>query len=195
MARLKNKRIAKVPDTLTDTLDDMAAALTAAQSALPDSEPARPAAKPREFDLDRAALSEDPDEAPFDLSKLDLPTLLRLRHEIEAHLPPRTLGEVDLIEELLLQYQSGKFLMNSVMASAAVPANQKAQVLSACANVLEQVSKTQTALYNAERVKALEQALERTLAGVSQELRERFFALYQETLREFAAAKPPPKRV
>jgi hypothetical protein len=124
-----------------------------------------------------------------DLDSFDLTALYALRQDIDARLPPRTLSDVDLVEELLLQYQIAKTLMASVLSSLGTPANQKAQVLNSCAAVLEQVTRTQTQLYNAERVKAMEAALEKTFMNVAQPLKTAFFERYEQLVREEAGRR------
>lgn len=120
----------------------------------------------------------------FDLGVLTVPQLYALYQDVGNRLPPRTLSSVDLVEELLLQYQIAKALMASVLSNAAVPANQKAQVLNSCAAVLEQVTRTQTALYNAEMIKLIEQAQEKAFMNAPVHVKEVFFARYEQILRE-----------
>lgn len=146
--------------------------------------------------FDPAALGEAPQLArrgETDFSTLGVDELLAIRHEIDQRLPALTLAEVDLEGELLLQYHSAKALLARVMDNPGVPANQKAQVLNTCTSVLEQITRTQTALYNAERIKAMEMALEKTFAGTAQALRQDFFDRYSESLRELASTKKDKK--
>lgn len=128
-----------------------------------------------------------------ELKNLKVHDLISLRHEIDALLPPRTLEEVNLVEELMLQYQAAKSLFSTVLNSVAVPANQKAQVLNTCTSVLEQITRTQTALYTAERIKLVEQALEKTFALAAPHLKQEFFDRYEALLREESNRKREKK--
>lgn len=123
------------------------------------------------------------------LAKMEPLALYALRQEIDSLLPPADLQQLDLVEETVRQYQAAKALLASVANNAGVPANQKAQVLNSCAGVLETLAKTQTALYNAEMVKAMEAALERAFAPERQALKEAFYARYDVALRELAARR------
>ena len=135
-----------------------------------------------------------PATTPFNLGAMTPVELYALRQDIDSRLPPRTLSDVDLVEELLLQYQIAKAMMASVLSQAGVPANQKAQVLNSCASVLEQVTKTQTALYNAERIKAIEQSLEKAFANAPQHVKEAFYTRYEVLLRESAGRRQEKKQ-
>lgn len=124
---------------------------------------------------------------PDELGKLDLNELLALRERIDEHLPPRALSEVDLQEELLLQYARTKALYDDVVGTSNVPANQRAQVANSCSSILEQLIKMQGRLYNAERVKAMESVLIKTLKEFPTELQETFFTRYEAALAAAAA--------
>jgi hypothetical protein len=127
------------------------------------------------------------------LDALGVPGLYALRQEIDARLPPVELSATNLIGELLLQYQVAKSLMAVTLTSEAVPANQKAQVLNSCTSVLEQVTRTQTALYNAERVKAIESALEKAFEHVPKPVKEAFYERYAKLLAEEVDRKKEKK--
>jgi hypothetical protein len=123
------------------------------------------------------------------LKELDVSQLYQLRQEVDGLLPPHKLTEVDLVEELLLQYQVAKTMLASVLTNPGVPANQKAQVQNSCVGVLKQVTETQTRLYDAETIKCMEQALEKAFALVPQAAKEAFYERYSELLRASAGRK------
>lgn len=128
-------------------------------------------------------------DAPASVEKMDLPggvnldlleiaELLELRSAIQARLP-LTLQELNLENELVLQYQEAKTLINRTSNSDAA-ANQKAQVLNTCMAVLQQLGKLQQQLYNAERFKAIEHALIRAVRTMPVEAQAKFFADYEK---------------
>lgn len=139
-----------------------------------------------------AGAGKDLDGTPLD--KLSLAELLEMRNDINKLLPPTEIEQINLEEELALQYHLSHELLMSTLASAAEP-NQKASTVSACNRVLGDLVKMQTELYNAERQKMMEVSLERAFvnSGVSIEVRKRFVDLYATGLRELAAGKDKEK--
>src|SRR4051812_23944570 len=80
------------------------------------------------FDLSKGKGPLDSDYArgeAVELDKLSLTELLRLRADIEALLPPRQLSDLNLEEEVLLQFQQTKALYSRVAEDKNTPANQK----------------------------------------------------------------------
>lgn len=95
--------------------------------------------------------------------EMSVEELLALRAEIEEALPARHLKDLDLEKELVFQFLQVKTLQADTMSDDEAPANQKAQVANACASTLGQLAKAQSEIYSAERMKAVEQILIRTL--------------------------------
>lgn len=141
-------------------------------------------------DILNAGTSQQP---VVDLESFTMIQLLKLREQIERRLPPRDMGEMDMQGELMMQYQLAKALQNAVLESAGTPANQKAQVMNTCTAVLEQVTKLKIAAFNAERVKAMEIALERAFKGVASELKNDFYTQYTKALEELGVMKKDKK--
>jgi hypothetical protein len=143
------------------------------------------------FDLSKGKgpLDSDYDRGEaVELDKLSLTELLRLRADIEALLPPRQLSDLNLEEEVLLQFQQTKALYSRVAEDKNTPANQKAQVANSCTTILDQLIKMQRRLYAAERVKAMESALIKSLRELGEErVSARFFAIYERALEQLSA--------
>lgn len=117
------------------------------------------------------------------LEALSLAELLELRASIDALLPPRKLSDLDIEEELLLQFARTKALYDRIADDVATPANQRAQVANSVTTIMDQLIKMQARLYSAERVKAIEQALIRVLRELGDEkLLARFFEVYERQL-------------
>ncbi len=125
----------------------------------------------------------------INISMLSLTELMQLREDIHRRLPPRKLAELDLEEELVLQFQQGKALFNAVVADQNVPTNQRAQVANSCTALLEHLTKLQDSLYNSERIKALELALVRAIRDLPEEQQLAFFANYEKIYAESRGAK------
>ena len=65
-----------------------------------------------------------------------------------------------------------------------VPANQKAQIANSCAGLLQQMTKSQSTIYSAERVKRMEVALLKSLHGMPQDVLEEFLERYEKIYDE-----------
>lgn len=121
----------------------------------------------------------DTSDGSIDLDKLDLNALLTLRMRIDEKLPARALADIDLEEELVIQFQQTKKLLSDVLDDEEVPPNQKAQVANTCSSLLAQLTKMQSELYAAERVKALEAALIKALLTLPEATQKAFFVEYE----------------
>jgi hypothetical protein len=113
------------------------------------------------------------------LDPLEESELLELREAIQSRLPT-TLQEINLENELVLQYKSAKTLLNKVLNDDNVQANQKAQVQNSCAASLKELARLQTDLFTAERLKAIEQMLIRAIRTLPQETQVQFFNEYEK---------------
>lgn len=90
-----------------------------------------------------------------DLETMAPEELLDLYDRVRALLPATKLSDVNLAEELVLQFQRVKSLQAKVIESNS-SAQQKAAVVNACGAALQHLVKLQTDLHNAERFKAIE---------------------------------------
>lgn len=115
------------------------------------------------------------------LDGMDVDELLALRDEIDARLPATKLSEVNLAEELVLQFQKVRSLQSKVLDSN-TSAQQKAAVANACASALAQLVKMQTELYNAERMKMVEQVLIQVMRDQPEAIQLAFFDKYERAL-------------
>lgn len=118
------------------------------------------------------------------LDKLSTSQLLELKAEIDTKLGASSLKDLDLEQELLQQYNLTKKLLGEVLEDDGVPANQKAQVVNSCTNILKELTQTQTELYNAERLKQMESALIRCLKTLDKTAQQEFLMSYKHVLDE-----------
>lgn len=132
------------------------------------------------------------------LAGLDVGGLIELRTLIDQRLPPLSIAQMNLEEEVILQFLQAKELVRRTTTRDTgfdlVPANQQAQVVNSCAAILKTLADAQTALYTAERVKAMEQALEKAFTGMPDEVKKAFVDRYKRLLRELADQKDAKKQ-
>jgi hypothetical protein len=108
--------------------------------------------------------------------------LLLLRDRINEKL--EDLSNINLEQELVGQFMSVKGLLSDAYSNNDETSSQKASLINACSAILRDLAKTQTMIYNAERVKLLEQILIETLKEVGPEIATRFLELYEKNLEE-----------
>lgn len=142
------------------------------------------------FDLGKGKTPFDGTSSPSELVALETLSLLELlewRAAIDKLLPARQLSDLDLEEEVLLQYAQTKRLYVEVAQDSKTPANQKAQVANSCTTILDQLIKMQRRLYAAERVKSMESALIKTLRELGDDkIYARFFEIYEKALEQLS---------
>ena len=94
----------------------------------------------------------------------------------------KSFKELDAQAELLEQYTTAKRLLSDAEYDEQTPLNQKAQALNTISNILGNIVKNRTELYNSERLRLLEA----TLLEVLQEfptLAEKFMPVYEARLK------------
>lgn len=95
----------------------------------------------------------------INLSLLSEKELLRLRTQIDEVLGIGSLKSIDLGEELSVQLRTAKMLLQEALADDETAFGQKAQTAMVLQRLLQDLVKMRTELYNAERLKELEQML------------------------------------
>lgn len=118
-----------------------------------------------------------------DLTKLDESELLALRARIDQILPVKNLADTNLEQELMMQLRAAQALQGKVLEDDHIPANQKAQVMNAISNTIQNLVKMQLDYYTPERLKKIENALVRTLNSWELSDTEEFFKRYEEILQ------------
>lgn len=129
--------------------------------------------------------SESPGaQTPPQISWKSLPVELLIKYidEIRQHLPMRNLVEMDLEEELILQYQTIRALQNDVLQDQDVPVNQRAQVANAVAAALGKLADLQNETYSSERFKKVETILIRHARRMPEDLAKAFLEDYAALL-------------
>lgn len=124
----------------------------------------------------------EPKPQEIDLSGLDEADLVALRGRIESLLPTRSLKDLDMERELVLQLITVQQLQRDVLKEEDIPANQKAQTVNAVAASLATLAKLQNEVFTSERLKRLERVLIETIQTLPPETQEDFLAEYEKAL-------------
>lgn len=119
---------------------------------------------------------------PFNWKANSVGDLIAWRDQITECLPPLSINEMNLEEEMLLQFHSLRQLQNDVMNDDSLPLNQRAQVANATTNSLEKLMTRQQDIYTSERFKAVERLLIRSLSKLPEDLAAKFLESYEKIL-------------
>lgn len=130
----------------------------------------------------------NPDEVPSavltNVRQLSERQMMALRHELD-NLLNIEISQLNLTEELGLQYRQGKNLLASIESDVKVAPNQKSQVFNAVQSQLEKIIKLRNLVYDQERLKRYESAMLKVLEMKGNEKeQELFLELYGSYLRE-----------
>ena len=120
--------------------------------------------------------------SPFKWNALPESTLLRYLDEIKAVLPATALVEMNMEEELILQYQAVRALQGSVIDDETIPVNQRAQVANSVASSLSKIAELQMEIYTSERFKRIETLLIRHLTKLPEDTAAAFLDDYEKLL-------------
>ena len=123
---------------------------------------------------------EAPEKDELDLDAMSVDELRELRDEIDRRLPEDRLSQMDLTQELLTQYRRVQRLQDDVIDNEEIPPNQRSQVAGQVASTLQQLVKMQTEFQNAERFRAIENLLIKSIKLMSLEAAEAFIAEYEK---------------
>lgn len=123
------------------------------------------------------------------LAAMTLEELLDLRDRIDKHLPPRTISDINMEEELLLQLASLRALSNKIAnvgsedgEGSGVPLNQRAQLANSITSVLKSLIDRQVEVFSSERFKRIENLLVRHLRRQSSEFAKAFLDEYEQII-------------
>lgn len=116
-------------------------------------------------------------KTPFRLESMGETALLELRANIDKLLTIK-LEDLNLAEELALQFKQAKALYSEVVDDTDTGANQKAAVLNTVNTIIASITKSQAELYSAERLKRIEAATLKALKSLPKKNQEEFMELY-----------------
>lgn len=118
--------------------------------------PELPGARDPDNDETEVQFGLPTEELELRLAGLELMDLLRLRQILDAKLPVKSLEDLDLAQEMVMQMQALSALQTVTLQSKDVKANQKAQVANSLSQSLATLVKLQGSIYSSERFKRLE---------------------------------------
>lgn len=154
----------------------------------------RPDRSPFDPDDDGNEQLAQPPSANLDSGKsiiwkgMSVAELTRHMTELRACLPPTALVDINVEEELLLQYAVMREFQTEVITDTKTAANQRSQVGSAVSKLILDIADRQKEVYSSERVKRLETALIRTCRDhMPEEACAQFLTAYARMAREMGA--------
>lgn len=122
-------------------------------------------------DIDAYIVAADEDE------KMRLYTLLTGTMELEVK-------NLNLTEEVGLQFKQAKFFLSTLMTDEDIPANHKAQALNTVTRLLHTMTDMREKIYGQERQKKFDAAWLRTMRELPKHQQETFMELFGEHLND-----------
>ena len=118
----------------------------------------------------------------IDVAECTVEELLSFRQQINAALPARSLKDLDLSEELVIQVLALQQAQANALENSDAPINQLAQAMNALSAALTTLVKLQNETFTSERLKKAEATLIATLQELPAEAQEQFLATYAAAL-------------
>jgi hypothetical protein len=112
--------------------------------------------------------------------------LLELRSQIDTMLGLGSLADLDIGQEIVLQYRTLKILQHEALKDDEAPHGQKAQASMTVSRMLSELAKSRQLLYGAERIKQIELMTIEAIKECPDDAKEAFF----ERLERYLATLP-----
>lgn len=109
--------------------------------------------------------------------------LIAYRDEITRLLPPLALKDMNMEEEMLLQFHALRSLQTDVLNDTEYPLNQRVTAANSVAAALDKLTQRQEAIYSSERFKQIENLLIRTLNKLPEAAAAAFIDEYDRVLK------------
>lgn len=119
---------------------------------------------------------------PYDIDGMSVDELIQLRQEVDKRLPIRSLKDINMEQELLLQLLTAQQLQRDVLADEEIPANQRAQTMNSVAASLQVLAKLQVEVHTSERLKRIENILVEAVTNLPNDVQVQFFDQYEALL-------------
>lgn len=107
---------------------------------------------------------------------------LSLHSQVAIQAPRKVKGSLkslNLDNELYESYTQAKLFLEDIRGDTSIAPNQIAQVMNTLNTILKEITKMQTDLYDAERLKKLESCMIIALKSAPVDVQERFFEEYE----------------
>ncbi len=125
----------------------------------------------------------------FNWEALSIPDIIELYDQIRQHLPPVALKDMDIEEEMLLQFHTLRALQTELLNDDEQPLNQRVALANAVTSNLGKLGDLQQSIYTSERFKLIETLLIRMLSAMPADVSAQFLADYEALLTK-KRAKP-----
>lgn len=129
--------------------------------------------------------AEDPSD-PYGLYEYTDEQLLEMRGYIDQRLEIRHIGAMDLGYEIMVQLRTLKHLQHKALTEKGVPVNQQAQAANTVSKMLQDLVKSRSKLYDAERIKKIEEFTIEAMKDAPAAAKDHFFV----TLERYLATLP-----
>lgn len=118
------------------------------------------------------------------LNQMSESELMSVRHDLDLRLAI-SIEQLNLTEELSLQYRQGKTMLDRVVNDDQVPANQVAQIFNSTQAQLEKIIRLRAQIFSQERLKRFEGAFLKVLElAATDEQRVQFMEMYGDFLKD-----------
>ncbi len=114
------------------------------------------------------------------LEDIPVADLIDLYEGIKSALPAHKLQDIDLAQELVLQFMRVKELQSDTLSSSRSKGSDKTSAANAVATMLAHLTRLQTELHTAERYKALETIMIRQFKKLPADVVEEFINEYEQ---------------
>lgn len=118
----------------------------------------------------------------FNWSSLPVAVLIQHMNEIRQHLPPLSIKDMDMEQEMLLQFHSVRALQDQIIDDDELPLNQRAAIINATTSSLTKLADLQEQIYTSERFKRVENVLVRALSKLPEDVASQFLDDYEAVL-------------
>lgn len=120
----------------------------------------------------------------IDVSGCSVEQILAFRAQLEAFLPARSLKDMDLAKELVMQVLALQVMQQNAIDNESTPVNQLAQAANSLSAALVNLVKLQGDVYSSERFKRVEEVLIKTIQSLPTDKQEEFITAYEAALQE-----------
>ena len=122
----------------------------------------------------------------IDVAACSVEQLLLFRQQVTAALPARSLKDIDLTEELVLQVLALQQAQANALADENTPTNQLAQAMGALSAALGTLVKLQNETFTSERLKQVEALMIEAINTMPTAQQETFLISYESAVGKLA---------
>lgn len=128
--------------------------------------------------------TEGPKKPGFNWGSMPVTELVRQMDAIRQHLPPLSIKDISMEEEVLLQLHTLRQLQSELLDDDEIPLNQRVQLANSVSGALKTLGELQNTLFSSERYKKIENLLVQTLNKLPEDVASSFLDDYEALLRK-----------